>query len=78
MGALIQFFVVGLLVLVAAVVALSLVGTMISGLFGVAAFLLFKVAPILLVGWLVVKLLERRRDRRGLSAADRDWLDGRS
>lgn len=78
MGALIQFFVVGILVLVAAVVALSLVGTVVSSLLGVAAFLLFKVAPILLIGWLVVKLLDRRRDRRGLTPADRDWLEGRS
>lgn len=76
MGALIQLFVVGILALVAALVALTLVGTVLSSLFGVVGLLLFKVVPILLVGWLVVKLLERRRSRRGLSAADREWLEG--
>ena len=46
------------------------------GLVGsLAAFLLFKVAPIMLVGWVVVKLLDRRSSGR-LSSADRRWLEG--
>jgi len=43
---------------------------------GVASTLLFKVAPILLVGWVVLKLIERKKDRNYLSDADRRWLEG--
>ena len=45
-------------------------------IFGVAGFLLFKVAPVLLVGWIILKLVSRSRRPRQLSAADRRWLDG--
>ena len=38
--------------------------------------LLFKVAPILLVGWIVVKVIEKSRGRDSLSGADRKWLEG--
>jgi hypothetical protein len=42
--------------------ALSLVG-----------FLLFKVAPVILVGYLFIRFLAPRQAR--LSPADRDWLE---
>jgi cell division protein FtsW (lipid II flippase) len=73
-GTLLTFFAVGLVTLVVAGVALAVVGTMLSLGLGLAAFLLFKVAPILLVGWVVLKVMERKRGR-SLSAADRRWLD---
>jgi hypothetical protein len=41
-------------------------------------FLLFKVAPILLVGWLVLKVIDRGSKPDELSAADREWLEGGS
>ena len=44
--------------------------------FGLATFLLFKVAPILLVGWVVVKVFEKSRGGGALSDADRRWLEG--
>ena len=34
------------------------------------------VAPVLLIGWVVLKLVERSRGRKRISAADRKWLDG--
>jgi len=75
-GSLLTFFAVGLITLIAAGVALSLIGIVFSVVFGVGAFLLFKVAPILFVGWLVLKLIDRGRGGRGrISAADRRWLD---
>jgi hypothetical protein len=47
------------------------------GLVGsLAAFLLFKVAPLMLIGWVVVKLLDRRSSSDRISAADRRWLEG--
>jgi len=76
MSALIGFFVLAIVGLVFAIVAIALIGGMIS----LAGILLFKVAPLLLLGWLVVKLVQRSggggRRNPGLSASDRQWLDG--
>ena len=71
LGSLLTFFLVGLVTLIVAGVALSVVGMAL----GLASFLLFKVAPFLLVGWVVVKLIERSRGGSKLSDADRKWLD---
>ena len=73
-GTLLTFFAVGLVTLVVAGVALAVLGTMLSLGLGLAAFLLFKVAPILLVGWIVLKVVERRRGG-SISAADQRWLN---
>ena len=75
-GSLLTFFAVGLVTLLVAGVVLGVVGVVFSLTFGLATFLLFKVAPILLVGWIVVKILDRSRGGSSLSAADRRWLDG--
>jgi hypothetical protein len=74
-GTLLTFFAVGLITLVVAGVVLSVVGAVFSLTLGLAAFLLFKVAPILLVGWIVMKVIDKRRGG-SLSAADRRWLEG--
>ena len=76
LGSLLTFLVVGFITLVVACVVLAVVGTVFSLTLGLAAFLLFKVAPILLIGWVVVKLIERKRHRGELSDADRRWLEG--
>jgi len=75
-GSLLTFFAVGLVTLLVAGIVLSVVGVVFSLTFGLAAFLLFKVAPILLVGWIVVKIIERSRGGGSLSDADRRWLEG--
>lgn len=75
LGTLLTFFAVGLITLLVIGVVLSIVGTVFSLAFGLAGFLLFKVAPILLIGWLVLKLIERRRPTGELSAADQEWLE---
>ena len=72
LGSLLTFFLVGLITLIVAGVVLSVVGMAL----GLASFLLFKVAPFLLVGWLVVKVIEKTRGGGKLSDADRKWLDG--
>ena len=74
-GALLTFFAVGLVTLLVAGVVLSVIGVVFSLTFGLASFLLFKAAPVLLVGWVVVKLWERRSGGGQLSAADRRWLE---
>lgn len=76
LGALITLLVFGFVGLVAVSVVLAVVGAVFGLAFGLAGFLLFKVAPILLVGWVVLKLVGRSRGRRHISAADQRWLDG--
>lgn len=73
-GTLLTFFAVGLVTLVVAGIVLSVVGTVLSLGIGLAGFLLFKVAPILLIGWVVMKVLQKRTGGE-LSAADRRWLE---
>ncbi|MDT8340223.1 MAG: hypothetical protein RQ751_01805 [Longimicrobiales bacterium] len=74
-GSLLTFFAVGLVTIIAAVVVLSVVGAVVGLVGSLAAFLLLKVAPIMLVGWVVLKVLNRRSGGR-LSEADRKWLEG--
>ncbi len=69
---LLTLFVVGLVALVLVGVVLSVIGAIFGLAFGLAGFLLFKVAPVLLVGYVVVRLLAPKRKR--LSEADRRWL----
>jgi hypothetical protein len=75
MGTLLTFLAVGLVTLIAAGIVLSVVGAVFSLTFGLASFLLFKVAPILFVGWLVLKIFDRARGKREISASDQKWLD---
>ena len=74
-GSLLTFLAVGLATLIVAGIVLSILGTVLSIGFGLATFLLFKVAPILLVGWVVLKVIDRRKRSESLSAADRRWLE---
>jgi hypothetical protein len=75
-GSLITFFAVGLVALVAISVILAVVGIVFSLALGLVGFLLFKVAPILLLGWLVLKVVDRARRPKALSDADIRWLEG--
>ena len=59
-GTLLTFFAVGLATLIVAGIVLSILGTVLSLGFGLAAFLLFKVAPVLLVGWVVLKVIDKK------------------
>lgn len=72
LGSLLLLFGLGL----AAVVAIGLMLAVLGLVFGTAAFLLFKVAPVLLVGWIVLKLVGRSRRPDRIAASDRKWLDG--
>ena len=75
-GSLLTFFAVGLATLLVAGVVLGVIGVVFSLTFGLATFLLFKVAPILLVGWVVLKIVDKRSGGGSLSASDRRWLEG--
>lgn len=76
LGTLLTLLVVGLVGIVAVSVIFAILGVILSITFGVVGFLLFKVAPLLLVGWIVLKLVNRAQSRRRISAADQRWLDG--
>lgn len=76
LGSLLTFFAVGLITLLVAGVVLSVIGAVFSITIGLASFLLLKVAPILLVGWIVVKVIQKSKGRGELSDSDRQWLEG--
>lgn len=76
LSGLLMLFALGIAGLVVAAVVMALIGIVFSITFGIVGFLLFKVAPILLIGWIVMKLIQRRRSPHGrISAADQRWLD---
>lgn len=75
-GTLLTFLAMGILSIVVVWIVLTVVGTILGLTMGIASFLIFKVAPIMLVGWLALKLLDRMRRGGTLSAADRKWLEG--
>jgi len=68
--------IVGLIgALVVGVVLLALLGMVLGVVLGLLALAL-KLLPIVLIGWVVVKLVQRAERPRGvLSAADQRWLD---
>lgn len=74
-GTLLTFLAVGIVSIVAVWIVLQVVGSLLGLTMGIAGFLLVKVAPVMLVGWLVLKVLAKVR-RSSLSAADRQWLEG--
>lgn len=76
-GTVLTFLAMGILSIVVVWIVLSVVGTLLGLTISIAGFLLFKVAPVLLVGWLVLKVIDRVRRHGGtLSATDRKWLEG--
>ena len=74
-GALLTLFAVGLGTLIVLGLVLSVIGTVFSLAIGTVGFLLLKVAPVVLVGWVVLKVLDRGTKRAELSAGDREWLE---
>lgn len=75
-GTLLTFLAMGILSIVVVWIVLTVVGAILGLTVGIASFLLFKVAPIMLVGWLALKVLDRIRGGGTLSPADRKWLEG--
>jgi hypothetical protein len=74
-GALIKLLLVGVAAVVVLGVVLGIVGMLFGLAFGLVA-LAFKLAPLVLVGYVIFKLVERGNRRRGqISAGDRAWLD---
>lgn len=78
-SALVGIVVAGIAALVAVTVLLAVVSVVFGlafGILGLMIALAVKVLPLLLVGWVVVKLIQRGERPRGrLSSSDRAWLD---
>jgi positive regulator of sigma E activity len=76
-AALLSLFLFGLVGIIVISIVMALIGIVFSVTLGIVGFLLFKVAPLLFVGWLVLKFLDRNRGQRHrpISAADQRWLD---
>ncbi|HET8657030.1 MAG TPA: hypothetical protein VFL93_16005 [Longimicrobiaceae bacterium] len=72
---LLMLFAIGVVAVVVVGVVLAIVGTVFSVVFGLGGFLLFKVAPLLLIGWVVLKLINRGSCRRHIASSDEKWLD---
>jgi hypothetical protein len=66
---------------IAAIVVLSVIMAVVGAIFGLAVGavgLLFKLLPVLLVGYVVVKLVQKSGgggSHRQLTASDQRWLD---
>jgi hypothetical protein len=61
LAALITLFVVGIVGLVVLSLVLALIGAIFGIAFGIIGFLIFKVVPILLIGFVIVWFLKPRR-----------------
>lgn len=72
-SSLLTYLVIGLIAVVAVSIGLALVGAIFGLAFGLAKFLLFTVAPVVLIGYVVMRFLAPRTRR--LSKADREWLE---
>lgn len=72
-SSLLTFVIVGVIAVVGISIVLALLGAVFGLALGLAKFLLFTVAPLALIGYVVIRLLAPRNRR--LSKADREWLD---
>ena len=72
---LLTFLAVGVVSLLVVWIVISVVGSLLGLTLGIAGFLLFRVAPIMLLGWIVLKIASKVRKRGAISASDRRWLE---
>jgi len=70
---LVTFFLVGLAALVALGVVLAIVGLVFSAVLGLAGFVLFKVVPVVLLGYVIVRFLAPKEKR--LEQLERNLLE---
>ena len=75
LSTLLMLFVLGIVGIVVISVIFAILGMILSLTFGLVGFLLFKVAPILLVGYVILRIVSPKK-RKKISDADRRWLEG--
>ena len=72
-SSLLTLMIFGMVALVVLGVGLAVVGAILGVTVGLGALLLFKVLPLVLIGYFVVRFLRPRS--RQLTDADRRWLE---
>lgn len=72
-SSLLTFVIVGVIAVVGISIVLALLGVVFGLALGLAKFLLFTVAPLALIGYVVMRFLAPRNRR--LSKVDREWLE---
>ena len=73
-SAILTFLVMGVVAIAVAGVVLAVVGAALGLAIGIGFFLLFKVLPLMLVGYVVMRLVAPKSTKQ-LSEADRKWLE---
>lgn len=73
LSSLLTFVIVGLVAVIGISIVLALIGVVFGLALGLAKFLLFTVAPIALIGYVMIRFFAPRNRR--LTKADRDWLE---
>jgi hypothetical protein len=73
-SAILTFLLMGVIAIAAIGVVLAVAGAALGLAIGLGFFLLFKVLPLVLVGYVIVRLVGGRQ-RKQLSEADRKWLE---
>jgi len=68
LSTLLALFLIG----IAALFVLSILGAVLGAAFGLIGFLLFKILPILIVGYIVLRLIAPKKK---MSKADEEWLN---
>jgi hypothetical protein len=70
---LLTLFAIGLAALVGLSIVLSIVGAVFGLAFGIIGLLLFKVLPIALIGYIVLRIIAPKE--KPASATDKEWVD---
>ena len=73
LSALLTFLVMGVLAIAVVGVAFTIISSVLGLAIGLGFFLLFKVLPLMLVGYVVMRMLAPKPKQ--LSEADRKWLE---
>ena len=72
-GTLLTFLAMGIVSIVVVWIVLSVVGALLGLTLGIAGFLIFKVAPIMMVAWMCSSSRAGARARRRLTADRKCW-----
>lgn len=72
-SSLLTFLIVGVIAVVGISIVLALLGAVFGLALGLAKFLLFTLAPLALIGYVLMRFLAPRNRRLG--NAEREWLE---
>jgi hypothetical protein len=73
LSSLLTFVIIGVIAVIGISIVLAVLGAVFGLALGLAKFLLFTVAPLALIGYVVLRFFASKNRR--LSKADRDWIE---